>query len=189
MITNTKVREEVPKRVLITVESVELFPETEKDPYAIDSSYRLIWRDVLESGLEEDGVHTYVVVKADLEEGLPDRHRIRLHSGAWVTPKEATDALVDRLVKELERCLKFESQDCTELIELVHGDTDFMCRDVGFLHANHTLGRVMATFEGRCMRIAGHLANTYSALLHQQCDLEHDKQRQEMGLTAQTNEK
>jgi len=173
--------EEAPKRVLITVESVELFPKSDKrkDPYAIDERYQLVWRDVLESGLEEDGIHTYVVVKGGfMEEGLPDRHQLRLHTAAWVTPKEATDALLAQLIKEPE-LFGLSTGDCTEQIEKLHGDTDHLLRHVG---VNHTLGRVIAAFSGRAMRIAGHLANTYTALLHQQCDLEHERRRREQGL-------
>ena len=168
----------IPERVLITTSSLHIFEDGKKNtPYDIPAEYRLEWRKPFRTVVEQDQV-IFAILGYE-EYGIQNRIKFVLGHNAWATPKEATDVLIRKLANEASWLFNHESEDCTEWIAKVHGDTDFLLRDAGI---PHTLGRVISTYEGRVAKHLDHIGMIYSALLHQQCDLEHELQRREQGL-------
>lgn len=168
----------IPERVLVTTAALHIFEDGKKNtPYDIPAEYRLEWRKPFRTAVVQDEV-IFAILGYE-ESGIQNRIRFTLGKNAWATPKEATDALLRKLAEDAGWLFHYDSKDCTEWIAKVRGDADFLLRDVGI---PYTLGRVISTYEGRVAEHLGHIGMLYSALLHQQCDLEHDFQRREQGL-------
>lgn len=169
----------IPKRVLVTAASLRLFDPAQKgSPFDIPEEYRLEWHEPVESGVNDQDEVLVVLMGCALGDGVRSKHWFTLGKSAWITPKEATDALVKRLADNARRTFN-TSEDCTDMIARVRGDADFLLRDLG---VPYTLGRVMSAYEGILMKRLGDIAMLYSTLLHQQCDLEHELRRREQGL-------
>lgn len=169
----------IPERVLVTAESLNLFGDKQRtSPFDIPEEYRLEWHKPVESSVSDNGEVLVVLMGCDLGDGVRSRHQFTLGKSAWTTPKEATDALVKRLADDARWTFN-TSEDCTDMIAKVRGDTDFLLRDLG---VPYTLSRFMSAHEGILMKRLGTIGMLYSALLHQQCDLEHELQRREQGL-------
>lgn len=169
----------IPERVLVTAGSLNLFGDKQRtSPFDIPEEYRLEWHKPAESSVDDQGNVLVVVLGCDLGDGVCSKHQFTLGKGAWATPKEATDALVKHLAEDASWTFNTSDQ-CTDMIAKVHGDTDFLLRDLG---VSCTLSRFMSAHEGILMKRLGAIAMLYSTLLHQQCDLEHELQRREQGL-------
>ena len=168
----------IPERVLVTTSSLHIFEDGKKNsPYDIPAEYRLEWRKPFRTAVEQNEV-IFAILGYE-ESGIQNRIRFVLGKNAWATPKEATDALIRKLADDAGWLFRYGSEDCTKWIAKVRGDADFLLRDAGI---PHTLGRVISTYEGRVVKHLGHIGMIYSALLHQQCDLERELQRREQGL-------
>lgn len=169
----------IPERVLVTTTSLHIFEEDKKNtPYDIPEEYRLEWRKPFWSGADDQGTIILAILGYE-EADIPNKIKFELGRNAWVTPKEATDVLIGKLANEAAWLFNYGNEGCTEWIAKVHGDTDALLRDAGI---SHTLGRLISTYEGRAIRHLGKICMLYSALLHQQCDLEHELKRREQGL-------
>ena len=168
----------IPERVLVTTSSLHIFEDDKQNsPYDIPEEYRLEWRRPFQTVTEQDQV-IFAILGYE-EDGIQNRIRFTLGRNAWATPKEATNALIRKLAEDASSLFRYHSDDCTDWIAKVRGDTDFLLRDAGI---PHTLGRVISTYEGRVVRHLGRVGMIYSALLHQQCDLEREAIRYQQGL-------
>ena len=169
----------IPERVLVTTSSLHIFEDDKQNsPWDIPEEYRLEWRKPAQTGTDDTG-KLFLMLLGYEEDGIQNKIRFELGRNAWATPKEATNALIRKLSEDASSLFRYHSDDCTDWIAKVRGDTDFLLRDAGI---PHTLGRVISTYEGRVVRHLGSVGMIYSALLHQQCDLEREAIRYQQGL-------